>query len=58
MTELHDSTTSQEPKDLDIEVESLSSTALVRLIDEVRNDGNAEPASITTYNRSYHRHNR
>ena len=58
MTEVHDPTPSQAPTDLDIAVESLSSTALARLIDEVRNEGGPEPASITTYNRTYHRHNR
>ena len=48
----------QAPESLDIKLENISSTALARLIDEVRNDGKDEPVSATNYNRTYHRHNR
>lgn len=39
---------------LDIDIESISSPALTRLIEEVRNDADVGRA----YNRTYHRHNR
>ena len=41
---------------LDVELTSIGSAALARLVEEVRNKG--EPASSTAYNRTYHRHNR
>ena len=58
MNEDHDSASSQPPPTLDLEVESLSSTALARLVDEVRNTTDTVQASSTNYNRTYHRHNR
>ena len=58
MADTNESTLHQEPESLDIKLENVSSTALARLIDEVRNDGDGEPVSATDYNRTYHRHNR
>ena len=40
---------------LEIDVSEISSPALARLVEEVRND---ETAKFGAYNRSYHRHNR
>ena len=40
---------------LEIDVSKISSPALARLIEEVRND---EPPSTGAYHRTYHRHNR
>ena len=40
---------------LEIEVSEISSPALARLIEEVRND---EPPLTGAYHRTYHRHNR
>ena len=45
-------------KELDIRLDSINSTALARLIKEVRNDEIGELAPSTAYNRTYHRHNR
>ena len=39
---------------LDIDMKSISSPTLARLVEEVRNDENISRA----YNRTYHRHNR
>lgn len=39
---------------LDVDIESISSPTLTRLIQEVKNDANVGRA----YNRTYHRHNR
>ena len=39
---------------LDVDIESIPSPTLTRLIEEVRNDANVGRA----YNRTYHRHNR
>ena len=39
---------------LDVDIRSLPSPTLARLVDEVRNDDNVG----RTYNRTYHRHNR
>jgi hypothetical protein len=39
-------------------VEKIDSVALARLIEEVRNEGAGSLGSPTTYNRTYHRHNR
>lgn len=40
---------------LEIDVSKISSPALARLVEEVRND---EPPSTRAYHRTYHRHNR
>ncbi len=40
---------------LEIDVSKISSPALARLIEEVRND---EPETTSAYHRTYHRHNR
>ena len=40
---------------LEIDVSEISSPALARLIEEVRND---ERATTRAYHRTYHRHNR
>ena len=48
----------QADDELDIDVESLSSVALARLAEEVRNDVDHEFTTTTAYNRTYHRHNR
>ena len=58
MADTNDSTQPKAPKSLEIKLENIRSTALARLIDEVRKDGNGEPVSATAYNRTYHRHNR
>ena len=58
MTENHDSSSTQSPATLDLEVESLGSAALARLVEEVRNPSDTVQASTTNYNRTYHRHNR
>ena len=58
MTDPDESTLRQAPKSLDIDLKEFSSRALERLIDEIRNDDNDKPVSATTYNRTYHRHNR
>ena len=58
MADTNDSTQPKAPESLDIKLDNISSTVLARLIDEVRNDDNGEPVSATTYNRTYHRHNR
>jgi hypothetical protein len=41
-----------------LDIESISSAALARLIEEVRNDSVGQLAAPTAYNRTYHRHNR
>jgi len=43
------------PESLDIDVGSLSSVTLARLVNEVRND---EPATVRSYDRTHNRHNR
>ena len=59
MADIDNSSELQEvTKDLDIQVESINSTALARLIEEVQNDGIDELTPSTAYNRTYHRHNR
>ena len=58
MTEIHESASSQSPTTLDLEIESLSSTALARLVEEVRSPSDTPQVSATNYNRTYHRHNR
>ena len=40
---------------LQIDVGTLSSVTLARLVDEVRND---EPATVRSYDRTHNRHNR
>ena len=40
---------------LEIDVSLLSSVALARLVDEVRND---EPTATSSYDRTHNRHNR
>ena len=45
-------------EDLDLKLESISSVALRRIIEEVRNNGKDQPIGSTVYNRTYHRHNR
>ena len=58
MTEVPNSTPSQASATLDLEVESLGSAALARLVEEVRNPCDTVQISATNYNRTYHRHNR
>ena len=58
MADKNDSALQQVPESLDVKLEQISSTALARLIDEVRNDSKDKLVSATTYNRTYHRHNR
>lgn len=58
MSDTNESTLRQAPKSLDVDLKEFSSTALERLINEIRNDDNDKPVSATTYNRTYHRHNR
>ena len=43
------------PESLDVDVSSLSSVTLARLVEEVRND---EPATVRSYDRTHNRHNR
>ena len=47
-----------EIEDLDVKLEKISSVALRRIIEEVRNNGKGQPVASTIYNRTYHRHNR
>ena len=59
MAEIDNSLEHQEvTKELDIRLDSINSTALARLIEEVRNNEIGELAPSTAYNRTYHRHNR
>ena len=58
MTEVHESDSSQSPTTLDLEIESLGSAALARLVEEVRSPSDTPQVSATNYNRTYHRHNR
>ena len=58
MPDTHDPQAPPAPDTLDIRLENIDSTALARLIEEVRNDSKDELLSTTTYNRTYHRHNR
>ena len=44
-----------DPSLVDVDVDDLSSVALRRLVEEVRNE---EPSKVSGYHRSYHRHNR
>ena len=61
---MDDTKSSNEPRESqlvensEIEPNSMSSVALARLVEEVRNNGDGEPASATAYNRTYNRHNR
>ena len=58
MGETKDSTELREPQvveNSELDPTSMSSVALGRLIEEVRN---GEATSPTAYNRTYHRHNR
>ena len=58
MTEVPDSASSQSPATLDLEIETLGSVALARLVEEVRNPSDTAQVSASNYNRTYHRHNR
>jgi len=59
MAEIDNSSEHQEAtKELDIQLESINSVALARLIEEVQNNGIGELTPSTAYNRTYHRHNR
>ena len=61
MADLNDSTDPRQARtveELDLQLKSISSVALARLIQEVRNDDDGERFSPTAYNRTYHRHNR
>lgn len=58
MSDTQKSLLSPAPETLEIKLEDIESTALARLVEEVRNDGKDELPSTTTYNRTYHRHNR
>ncbi|MFA4900093.1 MAG: YhhA family cyclophane-containing RiPP [Brevundimonas sp.] len=57
MTELDPKAFAAGPESKLIGLKAISSTALRRLIEEVRNTGDAK-ADVTAYNRTYHRHNR
>ena len=46
---------SAHPESMEIDVNSLSSVTLARLVDEVRND---EPTAAHSYDRTHNRHNR
>ncbi len=58
MLDPHDSARPEPSNQIDLEIESLSSAALARVIEEVSSP--ADPAQMlsTSYNRTYHRHNR
>ena len=43
------------PEPVEVDVSLLSSVALARLVDEVRND---EPTAVHSYDRTHNRHNR
>ena len=58
MADTNESTRPQASERLDIELKKITSTALARLIDEVRNHRGETMVSATAYNRTYHRHNR
>ena len=58
MAETTQSTRPQTSERPDIDPKTLPSTALARLIEEVRNDPPPKMASAANYNRTYHRHNR
>ena len=47
-----------EIENLDVKLENISSVALRRIIEEVRNNRKDQPVASTIYNRTYHRHNR
>ncbi len=49
---------SQLVENSELEPNSMSSVALARLVEEVRNNGDGGPTSSTVYNRTYNRHNR
>ncbi len=49
---------SQLVENSELELNSMSSVALARLVEEVQNNGDGRPASSTAYNRTYNRHNR
>jgi hypothetical protein len=53
---MDESVRADDSKSLDLE--SISSAALARLIEEVRNDMVGRLTTSTAYNRTYHRHNR
>lgn len=58
MTDTQELQKNTEDEALEIGLEDISSIALARLIEEVRNDDTQETVSTTAYNRTYHRHNR
>ncbi len=58
MLDSRESAPSQPSNPIDLEMESLSSAALTRLIEEVSNPTDPAQVSSTNYNRTYHRHNR
>lgn len=57
MTELDPKAFSAEADPKTVGLKAIDSAALRRLIEEVRNTGDAA-ADATAYNRTYHRHNR
>ena len=58
MPDNSDPTVPKKCDELDIQLESVNSAALARLVEEVRNDVSADPIAPNAYNRTYHRHNR
>ena len=58
MTDKHTAKLSQTLERSDIPLENITSPALTRIVEEVRNDRTGVPDSTTAYNRTYHRHNR
>lgn len=49
------STAETSPESVEVDVSSISSVALARLVDEVRND---ESTAARSYDRTHNRHNR
>ena len=49
---------SQLVENSELDLNTMSSVTLARLVEEVQNNGDGGPASSTAYNRTYHRHNR
>ena len=58
MLETQEATPTQPSTAIELEVESLSSAALARLIEEVSNPTDPAQVSSANYNRTHHRHNR
>ena len=58
MTETIASNECKKVSELDVQLESIKSNALARIIDEVRNDSKSDSISPTSYNRTHNRHNR